>query len=212
MLQLYSYYRSSAAFRVRIALELKALAWENLPVNLLTGEHKQSAYLDKNPQGLVPVLASGEKWFNQSLAIIEYLDEAYPEPALLPSDLMARAQVRALAYQVAMDIHPINNLRVVNYIVNDLALGDQAKREWLHHWMNTGFTAIEQSLKQQSAGQYCFGQSITLADICLIPQVYNAYRFECPMEPYPLISGIWQHCMTLPAFAHAAPEAQIDCP
>ena len=213
MLQLYSYYRSSAAFRVRIALALKGLEWETIPVNLLQNEHQQSAYRDKNPQGLIPALATGETLLNQSLAIIEYLEEAYPEPALLPQDLMAKARVRALAYQVAMDIHPINNLRVASYIANDLGQGDSGRVQWLHHWMSTGFNGIEASLQQQgSDGRFCFGDSISLADICLIPQVYNAYRFEVPMDDYPLITAIWQHCTSLPAFIQAAPEAQSDCP
>lgn len=212
MLHLYSYYRSSAAFRVRIVLELKGLAWENIPVNLLNNEQQQSVYLDKNPQGLVPALDIGNVLLNQSLAIIEYLEEAHPETALLPAAIMAKAQVRALAYQVAMDIHPINNLRVVNYIANDLGQGEAGKKQWLHHWMGIGFKAFEASLQQQAGNErFCFGNNVSLADVCLIPQVYNAYRFECPMDDYPLITSIWRHCMSLPAFKKAAPEAQSDC-
>ena len=212
MLQLYSYYRSSAAFRVRIALEYKELEWDSIAVNLLDNEHHQPNYRSKNPQGLVPALATANGLLNQSLAIIEYLEDTHPEPALLPADAMAKAQVRALAYQVAMDIHPINNLRVANYIARDLEHGDAGKTQWLHHWISTGFNAIEASLQQHSKGPFCFGDSLSLADICLIPQVYNAHRFGCPMDNYPRINAIWQHGIKLPAVARAAPEAQADCP
>ncbi|ARN75252.1 maleylacetoacetate isomerase [Oceanicoccus sagamiensis] len=212
MLQLYSYYRSSAAYRVRIALALKGLAFESIPVNLLEQENYRQSYLDKNPQGLVPALDIGGQILNQSLAIMEYLEEVNPKPALLPADPIERAQIRSLAYEVAIDIHPINNLRIINFLTSEWQHSESNKFEWLHHWMTTGFAAIENRLQQGSQGQFCFGDTVTLADICLIPQVYNAHRFECPMDDFPLINAIVSHCNTLDAFKRAAPEAQPDSP
>jgi maleylpyruvate isomerase len=213
MLHLYSYYRSSAAYRVRIALALKGMSWEAIPVNLFKQEQRQATYLEKNPQGLVPALQTGSSLLTQSLAIIEYLEELQPEPALLPSDPLAKAQIRALAYQVAMDIHPLNNVRVLNYLTSELGHSEAEKIQWLHHWMGLGFAALEDSLRQQGCdGRYCFADAPTLADLCLVPQVYNAYRFNCPMNSYPLIVSIWQHCTGLAQFIDAAPEAQTDSP
>jgi maleylpyruvate isomerase len=213
MLKLYSYFRSSAAFRVRIALALKGLDWQAVPVNLLNKEHKDDAYTAVNPQGLVPVLHVEQQNINQSMAIIEYLDERYPEVMLLPADALQRAQVRALAYQMVMDIHPLNNLRVLNYLQRHLACDDTSKQAWYGHWIDVGFSAFEQSLSMgQSNGLFCFSDKASLADVCLIPQVYNAQRFNCDLTAYPLIQSIWQHCISLPAFANAAPEMQPDCP
>jgi len=213
MLQLYSYFRSSAAYRVRIALNLKGLKWESIPVNLLEKEHKEKAYLEVNPQGLVPALDVAGVVLNQPLAIIEYLEEVHPKLALLPSDPIAKAQVRAVAYQVAMDIHPVNNLRVLKHLTEGLGLGDQAKIQWLHHWMTIGFQALEETLREyDSNGHFCLGRGLTLADICLIPQVYNAYRFDCPLDDYPLIRSVYKHCMELPEFISAMPENQVDSP
>jgi len=213
MMKLYGYYRSSAAYRVRIALQIKGLEWQSVPVNLLTGEQKDQTYGQINSQGLVPTLAAEDKLLIQSLAIIEWLDDEFPQVALLPKDFIDKAQVRALAYQVAMEIHPLNNLRVVKYLKNDLALDESQKMQWYRHWIAQGFTALELSLQQVNCqGQFCFGSSPTLADVCLIPQVYNALRFECEMGDYPLIHRVWQHCNSLMAFKEAAPEAQADCP
>jgi len=212
-MKLYGYYRSSAAYRLRIALQLKGLEWQSVPVNLLKGEQQNLSFRQFNPQGLVPVLSVEDKLLTQSLAIIEWLDEEYPQVALLPKETLAKAQVRALAYQVAMEIHPLNNLKVVKYLTNDLELDESKKIQWYRHWIAQGFSALEQSLRQLDCrGQFCFGSSPTLADVCLIPQVYNALRFECDMNDYPLIRGIWKHCNSITAFQKAAPEAQEDCP
>ena len=212
-LQLYSYYRSSAAYRVRIALEIKQLSYHQLPINLLSGEHKQSKYLQTNPGGLVPTITTAEGTLTQSLAIIEYLEERYPQPSLLPQSAMDRAQVRSIAYQVAMDIHPLNNPRVTHFLGATIGLNKQQKLQWYHHWIAQGFGALETNLKAlKSNGQYCIGETATLADICLIPQVYNALRFECPMQDYPLINAIYKHCTARPNFTAASPELQPDCP
>ena len=212
-LQLYSYYRSSAAYRVRIALEIKQLSYHQLPVNLLSGEHRQSQYLQTNPGGLVPTMSTAEGILTQSLAIIEYLEERYPKLSLLPQGAMDRAQVRSIAYQVAMDIHPLNNPRVTQFIEATVGLNQEQKLDWYHHWIAQGFGALETNLKVlNSNGRYCFGDRVTLADICLIPQVYNALRFDCPMQDYPLINAIYRHCTGLPDFIAASPESQPDCP
>ena len=209
MLKLYDYYRSSAAYRVRIALHLKGLEWQSVPVNLLDGEQREQAYGQLNPQHLVPLLALPEPRLSQSLAIIEWLEDTYPHPPLLPTEALAKAQVRALAYQVAMDIHPLNNLRVVKYLQEDLAVDESQKMHWYRHWIAQGFSALEQSLQQMKCqGQFCVGARPSLADVCLIPQVYNALRFQCELEDYPLIRAVWAHCNSLTAFQDAAPEAQ----
>lgn len=202
------YWRSSAAYRVRIVLALKELGWQALPVNLASGEQYQDAHLHRNPQGLVPVLVTDNGLLNQSLAIIEYLDECHPAPPLLPDTPYARATVRGLAYQVAMEMHPLNNLRVLNYLVKELGQGEVDKLSWYRHWIAEGFTALEKSLSQHSLGQYCYGNSVSLADVCLIPQVYNARRFDCPLGEFPLITDIAAHCESLPAFQSAHPDCQ----
>ena len=212
-LQLYSYYRSSAAYRVRIALEIKQLSYHQLPINLLSGEHRQPEYLQTNPAGLVPALASDEGTLTQSVAIIEYLEERYPEPSLLPKSPIDRARVRSMACQVAMDIHPLNNPRVTKFLGVTIGLNKDQKLQWYQHWIAQGFGALENNLKVlNSNGRYCFGDSVTMADICLIPQVYNALRFDCPMQDYPLINSIYQHCTGLADFIAASPESQPDCP
>ncbi|WP_456239050.1 maleylacetoacetate isomerase [Rheinheimera lutimaris] len=210
-MKLYGYWRSSAAYRVRIALNLKQLSFENLPVHLIKngGEQHSISYKALNPAELVPTFTDGDISLNQSLAIIEYLEEMYPEPALLPQDPAAKAKVRALALDIACDIHPLNNLRVLQYLSGTLALTDEAKTAWIQHWLHTGFNALEQRLRR-SAGQYCFADTLTLADICLVPQVYNAQRFALDMTAYPIISAIHHHCQQLAAFALAAPEQQPD--
>ncbi|MDX3772785.1 maleylacetoacetate isomerase [Chromatiaceae bacterium AAb-1] len=210
-MKLYGYWRSSAAYRVRIALNLKQLSYENLPVHLLNqgGEQHSSHYKALNPAELVPLLIDGDLTLNQSLAIIEYLDEIYPEPALLPADTALKAQVRAVALDIACDIHPLNNLRVQQYLSGPLALDAQQKQAWMKHWLHTGLAALEQRLERTS-GPYCFGDQLTLADICLVPQVYNAQRFGLDMAAYPAISLVHHHCQQLAAFALAAPEQQPD--
>jgi len=211
MLKLYGYYRSSAAFRVRIALELKALDWESIPVNLRLGDQKQQNFQQNNPQGLIPLLESNGQFIAQSLAIIEYLEELHPDPQLLPSGITERAQVRGMAYQIAMEMHPLNNLRVLKYLEKELNLDEDKKTSWYQHWIAEGFCAFEKTLKSYgSAGQFCFGDSPSLADVCLIPQVYNGLRFKCDLSSYPLIQSIWDHCIKLDAFKSAAPENQPD--
>ncbi|EJI85978.1 MULTISPECIES: maleylacetoacetate isomerase [Alishewanella] len=210
-MKLYSYWRSSAAYRVRIALNLKQLSFETIPVHLLKdgGQQHSSAYQALNPAELVPTLVDEQGSLSQSLAIIEYLDETYPEPRLLPQEPFARAKVRALALDIACDLHPLNNLRVLQYLTGELALDEAQKLRWIQHWLTLGFNALEQKL-QQTAGQYCYGDDVSLADLCLVPQVYNALRFNLDLSRYPLISRIYQHCLQLAAFALAAPEQQPD--
>lgn len=210
-MKLYGYWRSSAAYRVRIALNFKQLSYENLPVHLVKngGEQHSAEYKALNPTELVPTLLDNELSLNQSLAIIEYLDQMYPQPRLLPDDAGAKAQVRALALDIACDIHPLNNLRVLQYLTGPLALSEQQKQAWVMHWLQVGFSAFEQSLAACS-GKFCVGDDVSLADICLVPQVYNAKRFGMDMTAYPLINGIVEQCQQLAAFALAAPEEQAD--
>ncbi len=204
-MQLYDYFRSSAAFRLRIALNLKGLAYDSLAVNLVTNEQRDAGFLALNPQGLVPALAtdSGEL-LTQSVAILEWLEEAYPEPPLLPLDALGRARVRAMVQAIACDIHPLNNLRVQRYLVDTLGVSEDAKLAWYHHWIALGFAALEQ---QVGGERYCFGDAPTLADACLLPQMYNARRFGQDLQPYPRLQAIAAHLEQLPAFAAASPEA-----
>ncbi len=213
MMKLYGYFRSSAAYRVRIALELKKLDWESIPVNLLHAEQQSEAFRDINPQGLVPALEYDGQVISQSLAIMEWLDETFPSVSLLPSDPLVKAQVRALAYQIAIEVHPLNNLRVLKYLQSELNVEESQKLQWYQHWVEQGFGAFERSLLQYgSNGQFCIGDRPTLADICLIPQVYNAKRFNCDLSPYPMILSVSNHCSSLAPFIIAAPESQADCP
>ena len=211
-MKLYSYYRSSAAYRVRIALNLKQLPYETVGVHLLKngGEQKQPAYSAKNPQKLVPALEDKGQVFTQSLAIIEYLDEAYPAQTLLPAAATERARVRAMAQLIACDIHPLNNLRVLGYLQNQLGADETAKTEWYRHWIQEGFAALETLLQSEQTGRFCHGDTPTLADCCLVPQVYNARRFQVDLSPYPTIVRIVAECEALPAFQAAAPENQLD--
>ncbi|MGQ7289496.1 maleylacetoacetate isomerase [Vreelandella venusta] len=212
MTTLYGYFRSSAAYRVRIALNLKGLDYDQVPINLVKGEQRGGDQLARNPQGMVPSLVLDDNSVvNQSLAICEYLDERHPKPALLPADALARARVRALAQSVACEIHPLNNLRVLKYLVGELGVDEAAKLAWYRHWITEGFSALEATLSTDpSSGDFCHGDTPTLADICLIPQVYNAERFECDLSAYPTIQRIAANCRALPAFEKAAPEAQPD--
>ena len=211
MLTLYDYFRSTAAYRVRIALNLKGLDYRQAPVNLLQGEDSSAKYRAVNPQGLVPTLEVGGDVLQQSLAICEYLDEVQPEPPLLPGDPLQRAQIRALAQMVACDIHPVNNLRILKYLTGKLGVSEAQKLSWYHHWIDEGFRPIEQMLKKTAPnGPFCFGDRVSLADICLVPQVYNARRFKLDLTPYPRIVAIEQHGLTLDAFERARPENQPD--
>ncbi|WP_307689884.1 maleylacetoacetate isomerase [Rheinheimera texasensis] len=211
MLTLYTYWRSSAAYRVRIALALKELTANHIPVHLLKdgGQQKAEPYRGLNPAMLVPTLQHDDLTLNQSLAIIEYLDATFPRQPLLPAEPAQAAVVRALALDIACDIHPLNNLRVLQYLSGTLGISDLQKTDWILHWLRQGFTALEQRLNQ-TAGLYACGDTVTLADVCLVPQVYNALRFQLELTPFPQIVRIYQQCMTLPAFIAAAPEQQAD--
>jgi maleylacetoacetate isomerase len=213
--KLYGYFRSSATYRVRIALNLKGLPWETQIVDLRPPANAQHSvqFRAVNPEELIPVLTEGPYTLTQSLAIIEYLDERHPEPALLPRALHARAEVRALALAVACDIHPLNNLRVLNYLRSPLGHDQAAIDAWYAHWVATGFGALEQRAQRLSGdGRHMYGDSVTLADVCLVPQMYNAQRLRCDVAPYPTLRAICAHLEALPAFARAAPQVQPDAP
>lgn len=212
-LRLHTYWRSSAAYRVRIVLALKGLEYESVPQHLLRdgGRHRRPEYLATNPQGLVPALEHDGAVVTQSLAICEYLDEVYPEPALLPADPAGRAAVRAMALAVACDIHPLNNLGVQQYLRRELGLDDEAVARWTRHWIARGFAALEVLIARHSAdGRHCYGESVTLADAFLVPQAYNARRAQLDLGPYPRLATVVHHLESLPAFAAARPEAQPD--
>ncbi|MDR5906724.1 maleylacetoacetate isomerase [Franzmannia qiaohouensis] len=212
MTTLYGYYRSSAAYRVRIVLNLKGLAFEQVPVDLVAGEQRSPAHLARHPQGLVPTLETDDGvQLTQSLAICEYLEECHPTPPLLPGDAAGRARVRALAQLIACEMHPLNNLRVLRYLVDELGTSDAAKLAWYRHWIAAGFSALEAQLSRAAgSGDFCHGDRPTLADACLVPQVFNAERFDCDLGDYPRIRQIVAHCRALPAFEQAAPAAQPD--
>lgn len=208
-MKLYDYFRSTASYRVRIALNLKGIAYEAIPVHLVNqgGEQFFEAYRDKNPQSLVPTLETQSLTLSQSLAIIDYLEDIAPSPSIYPTDPSAKAQVKSLALSIACDIHPLNNLRVLQYLKNEFKLSDEDKMRWYQHWIQLGFEAIESQLsKYQRSLNVCLGDTPTLADICLIPQVYNANRFNCDMSPYPLIKTINDYCLSLEAFQLASPR------
>lgn len=210
-MKLYTFYRSSAAYRVRIALNLKGLQYESVPKHLRHGEHQRADYLALNPQGLVPALEHEGAVLAQSLAIIEYLDEQFPTPPLLPRSARDRARVRAMAQEIACEIHPLNNLRVLNYLRDVLGQNDEGVNRWYAHWIAEGFRALEALARRDGRdGQHCFGDAVTLADVMLVPQMYNARRYKCDVSPYPTLVKISAHLEQLPAFAVARPEAQPD--
>ncbi len=215
-LTLYTYFRSSAAYRVRIALAYKQLSYSSSFVHLVKegGEQHSEEYKSVNAQKLVPALKINgvhSPILTQSMAILEYLEERYPNPSLLPADFLDRAEVRSLAQCIVADIHPLNNLRVIHYLEGRLSIHQQAKAEWYRHWVREGFAAIEQQLHNNKKGHYCFGNNISMADVCLIPQIYNAIRFSVLLDDYPSITRIYKNCMELDAFIRAAPEQQKDC-
>ena len=210
-MKLYNYFRSSAAYRVRIALNLKGLGYEYVPVHLTKGEQRTESYRALNPQALVPTLTDESGSFTQSLAIIEYLDEKFPDPALLPEGIEARARARAIALSIACDIHPLNNLRVLQYLKDTLGVSDDAKNAWYRHWIDLGLAALEAELAAASwAGTFCCGDRPTIADICLVPQLANARRFSIPLEAYPTLLSIDANCQKIGAFADAVPARQPD--
>jgi len=216
MLKLYSYWRSSAAYRVRIALNLKNIPYDIVPVHLVNqgGEQHLANYHALNPQELVPILVDGERVIRQSLAIIEYIEESYTGNInLLPATSRSRARARALASLVACDIHPLNNLRVMQFLEHELSLPPEERERWTRHWITQGFQAFEELLvRDHSSGIYCEGDTPSIADICLVPQVFNAYRFAIDMQAFPTIERIYKQCNTLPAFDEARPENQPDAP
>ena len=210
-MKLYNYFITSASYRVRIALALKGIDYEYCSVNIRKGEQHGPAYRDINPQGLVPVLEDGGRRLHQSLAIIEYLDEVYPEPPLLPHDPVERNRVRSLAMIVAAEIHPLNNVRVLKYLTEVLQVTEAQKLAWYAHWVSTGFAALERRLSEEpGTGRFCHGDRPTLADIALVPQVSNARRFAVDLTPYPTIVRIDATCRELPAFQRAEPALQPD--
>ena len=211
MIKLYSYWRSSAAYRVRIVLNLKNLNYEIMPVHLVKegGEQHSEGYKSINPQSLVPTLIDDNITLSQSMAILEYLEEKYPEFSLLPKDIVKRASARQFAQSIVSDIHPLNNLRVLKYLSNTLKVDEDAKDTWYQHWVVTGLDTLEIWLRAYT-GLYCLGNSISIVDVCLIPQLYNAHRFNIPMENYPRLLAIETECLKLQAFDEARPEKQED--
>ncbi|MGV2291131.1 maleylacetoacetate isomerase [Trinickia sp. YCB016] len=212
-MKLYSYFRSSASYRVRIALNLKNLPYDYMPIHLLRsgGEQLTPEYRKLNPDALVPTLVDGDAQIQQSLAIIEYLEETHPNPPLLPRAALDRAYVRALALQIACEIHPLDNLRVLKYLKHELKVDEEAKNAWYRHWIEAGFEIFEGRIANDSrTGKFCFGDTPTLADLCLAPQVFNAQRFNVDTQRYPTIQRIYDHAMQFEAFANAAPEKQPD--
>ena len=210
-MQLHNYFRSSASFRVRIALALKGLAYDYLPVHLARNEQLEPGYAALAPSRLVPVLTDGDARLSQSLAIIEYLDETHPEPPLLPADALGRARVRALALDIACEIHPLNNLRVLRYLVRDLGVSEDAKNAWYRHWVESGLEAVERQLDgHPSTGRFSHGDAPTLADCVLVPQIFNAQRFDCQLDHVPTVMRVFDACMQLPAFDAAQPSRCPD--
>ena len=205
-MKLHESVRSSASFRVRIALNLKGIPYESQILDLRAGDHRRPEYARINPQQAVPALADGERTLVQSMAIVEYLEETHPEPALLPSSPPERARVRAMAQLVACEMHPLNNLRVLNYLEQELRLSEQARDRWYAHWVQEGFRALEPMLGDRETGQFSHGDSPTVADVFLIPQVVNAQRFKVGLADFPRVVRIFDRCMKLPAFERAHPE------
>jgi maleylacetoacetate isomerase len=208
-MKLYNYFRSSASFRVRIALGLKGLPYDYISVHIAKGEHKKPEYASLSADTLVPLLDIGSDKLSQSMAIIEYLDETHPTPALLPPDAPGRAKVRALAQSIACEIHPLNNLRVLKYLVKELKLDEEAKNAWYRHWVRDGLLSFEKQLAQLPASKYCYGNTPTLADCCLVPQIFNGQRFNCDFSGLPRTMAAFEACMQLPAFDQAQPK---NCP
>ena len=213
-LSLYSYWRSSAAYRVRIALNLKGLEYATRPVSLLPGEseHREAPYRDLNPQMLLPYLVDGDTGIAQSLAILEYLEETRPDPALLPAGPAERSAVRSFCSLICCDIHPLNNLRVLAYLEQELGADSGQRITWYRHWVTEGFRAAERLAADAHGGPYVFGAKPTLADACLVPQMYNARRFEAPLDDFPTLVAIDRHCNEQPEFIAAQPERQPDAP
>lgn len=211
MFKLHGYFRSSASYRVRIALNMKGLVYEQVSVHLARGVQYAPEFSEINPQNLVPVLERDRLRLYQSLAIIEYLEETFPQPALLPTEPAARSRVRSLAYISGCEIHPLNNTRVLGYLTQTLKLSDQQKEDWYRHWVSVGFTALEKRLSgERETGRFCHGDAPGFADIFLVPQVANANRFKVDLQPFPTIRRINENCMSVEAFVKAMPQNQPD--
>jgi maleylpyruvate isomerase len=211
LLKLYTYFRSSAAFRVRIALNLKGLAYDPVFIHLPRGEHRKPEYAVVDPQALVPTLVDeGGRALSQSLAIIEYLDETHPRPRLLPEDAVGRARVRSLALLVACEIHPLNNLRTLQHLKRALGQNEEQINAWYRHWIADGLAKLEADLARSGAGTFCHGDAPTMADCCLVPQIFNAKRYDSDLAPYPKVMRIFDACMKLEAFDRAQPSKQPD--
>jgi maleylacetoacetate isomerase len=208
-MQLYNYFRSSASYRVRIALALKGLPYDYVGVHLTKKEHLNEAFGNVSPARLVPLLQDGDHLVTQSLAIIEYLDETHPQPPLLPPDALGRARVRALAMDIACEIHPLNNLRVLRYLTGPLKVSEDDKNRWYRHWVETGLEAVERQLAKQPS-RFCHGDQPTLADCTLVPQIFNAKRFDCRLDHLPQVMKVHEACMALDAFFQTRPEACPD--
>jgi maleylacetoacetate isomerase len=208
-MELYNYFRSSASYRVRIALALKGLAYDYKAVHLPKNEHFVESYAAVSASRLVPLLRDGDAMVTQSMAIIEYLDETRPEPPLLPKTPLERARVRALAQDIACEIHPLNNLRVLRYLVRDMKLGEDDKNRWYRHWVETGLETVERQLSAQPA-RYCHGDTPTLADCVLVPQIFNAQRLDCRLDHVPQVMRVFEACMQLDAFEQTRPERCPD--
>lgn len=208
-MELYSYFRSSASFRVRIALALKGLAYDYKPVHLVHAEQLAPAYDALSPTHLVPTLVDNGHVLGQSLAIIEYLDETHPQPPLLPTDPIGRARVRSLALDIACEIHPLDNLRVLRYLVHEMGVSEDAKNAWYRHWVEAGLASVERKLAARP-GRYCHGDAPTLADCVLVPQIFNAQRFDCRLDAVPTVMRVFDACMQLPAFIDSQPSRCPD--
>lgn len=209
-MELFNYFRSSASYRVRIALALKGLDYDYRAVHLAKNEQFNEAYADVSAARLVPLLRDDDAVVTQSMAIIEYLDETHPEPPLLPADALGRARVRALAQDIACEIHPLNNLRVLRYLVKEMGVSEDNKNRWYRHWVETGLEALERRLKDGESGRFCHGNMPGLADCVLVPQIFNAQRFDCRLDHLPTVMTVFEHCMALDAFAKTQPSACPD--
>ncbi|HVJ26760.1 MAG TPA: maleylacetoacetate isomerase [Vicinamibacterales bacterium] len=210
-MELYNYFRSSASYRVRIAMALKGLDFDYKSVHLAKNEQFNESYAAVSASRLVPLLKDGDALVTQSMAIIEYLDETHPEPPLLPGDALSRAYIRALSQDIACEIHPLNNLRVLRYLVKDLGVGDDNKNRWIHHWVESGLAVVEHRLKAEGrAGRFCFGDTPTMADCVLVPQIFNAQRFNSRLDHVPTVMKIFEQCMALDAFSKTQPSACPD--
>lgn len=208
---LYTFFRSSTSYRLRIALAYKRLDYTPHYVSLPKMEHREESYRSLHPQGLVPLLVDGEHSLIQSMAIIEYLDETYPEPPLMPKNALARAYVRAVSQIIGCEIHPLNNVRVLKRIQSQFGADEEATKLWYQHWIAEGLCGLEDYLQRAGlAGQFCYGDSVTMADVCLVPQIFNARRYDCPLDAYPIQMAIFERCMALEAFRSTQPSTQPD--